>query len=103
MLEFDPARTTFGSGPWNSTTTTSSSKRGVGGPLHGTLRLQRDAGGGDVVGRQLQELCEPLGGGEAVLATEDLPIAVQGDGKGRITVTGELDTYKGWGEGERAC
>lgn len=52
-------------------------------------------------GRQLQELYETLGG-EAVLATEGLPIAVQGDGKGRITVTGELDTHKGWGEGERA-
>lgn len=52
-------------------------------------------------GTQLERLYETLRG-EAVLAGRGLRIAVSGEGTGRVTVGGELDSDKGWGDGERA-
>ncbi len=52
-------------------------------------------------GAQLEEIHQTLTG-EAVLARPAFRIAVSGDGAGHVTVHGELDSYKGWGHGERA-
>lgn len=50
---------------------------------------------------QLEAVYETLSG-EAVLAQPGFRIAVSGDGTGRVTVQGELDSHKGWGDGEHA-
>lgn len=52
-------------------------------------------------GTQLAGLYETLHG-EALLTERGFRVAVAGDGTGHVTVAGELDSYKGWGDGERA-
>lgn len=52
-------------------------------------------------GTQLEALYETARG-ETELASQGFRVVIAGAGDGHMTVSGELDSYVGWGDGQRA-